>query len=240
MSGFYLKLIAIAAMTVDHAGAVFFPDQLWMRVIGRMTMPIMCYLVAVGYSRTRNVRRYMLRMLAFGVVSIVPYTLCFYRYGGLIPTPFVIDGTPVALALDVMFTLFLGLCVLWARDNVKGGAQYAIIAGAVVLSSFCDWAIYGVLLVWGMGWAAQDQKKSCAVIAGVAALMFLSEVLQSYLGYGAVILGGWSYVMFGMLLVVPVLLLYNGKRGPDMRWFFYAYYPLHLFFIGVLALSGAF
>lgn len=50
-----LKLIAIIAMTVDHIAWAFVPfgsiaGQL-MHVIGRLTAPIMCFMVAEGYYK---------------------------------------------------------------------------------------------------------------------------------------------------------------------------------------------
>jgi len=37
-----------------------------------------------------------------------------------------------------------------------------------------------------------------------------------------------------MILAVPIMLLYNGKKGKDRKWFFYLYYPLHRYAISVL------
>ena len=75
--GFSLKLIAVAAMTVDHISAVFFPSEIWMRLIGRLTMPIMAFLISEGYHYTRSVRKYLFRLLIFAIVSQVPYMLAF-------------------------------------------------------------------------------------------------------------------------------------------------------------------
>ena len=46
----------------------------------------------------------------------------------------------------------------------------------------------------------------------------------------------YAFVMLGVLLVYPVLKLYNGERGKAkwMKWFFYIYYPLHLIILGIL------
>ena len=50
-----IKLIAIAAMTIDHVAWWLFPGYpraalpLLMHIIGRLTCPIMCYFVAEGY-----------------------------------------------------------------------------------------------------------------------------------------------------------------------------------------------
>lgn len=47
-----MKLFALLNMTLDHLGAYFFPDQVWLRMLGRITFPVWFFLV--GYSRTRT------------------------------------------------------------------------------------------------------------------------------------------------------------------------------------------
>lgn len=42
-----------------------------------------------------------------------------------------------------------------------------------------------------------------------------------------------GYPQYYMILAVPFLLLYNGKKGRSDKWFFYAYYPLHRYAISV-------
>lgn len=36
-----------------------------------------------------------------------------------------------------------------------------------------------------------------------------------------------------MILALPFMLLYNGRRGGEHKYFFYLYYPLHQFVIAV-------
>ena len=43
LSGTALKLIAMVSMVFDHVGDNFFPDMVWMRVLGRIAMPIFFY-----------------------------------------------------------------------------------------------------------------------------------------------------------------------------------------------------
>ena len=46
-----------------------------------------------------------------------------------------------------------------------------------------------------------------------------------------------------VVLAIPLLALYNGKRGKNpavnkvMKWLFYIYYPLHLAVIGFIQLQ---
>ena len=70
-----IKLIAIAAMTVDHIAWAVFPGYpkeflpLLMHIIGRITCPIMCYCIAEGYHYTRNIRKYTVRLFVFALIS---------------------------------------------------------------------------------------------------------------------------------------------------------------------------
>ena len=43
LDGTTLKLIAMAAMVLDHVGDNFFPGQVWMRALGRLAMPIFAF-----------------------------------------------------------------------------------------------------------------------------------------------------------------------------------------------------
>ena len=57
-----LKLIAIAAMLIDHIGGAFFPEVGVFRWIGRLAFPIFCYCLTVGLMYTHDIRRYLGRL----------------------------------------------------------------------------------------------------------------------------------------------------------------------------------
>ena len=40
IDGFWLKMLAVVTMLIDHIGAIFFPGVLWIRAIGRLSFPI--------------------------------------------------------------------------------------------------------------------------------------------------------------------------------------------------------
>ena len=69
LSAFDLKLLAMAAMLADHIGYLFFPQALWMRCVGRLAFPIFAFQVAEGWYRTRDRRRYFLRLALCGLLS---------------------------------------------------------------------------------------------------------------------------------------------------------------------------
>lgn len=47
-----LKAVAVILMIVDHIGYYFFPENMWIRVVGRMCVPMWFFLV--GYAKSRD------------------------------------------------------------------------------------------------------------------------------------------------------------------------------------------
>ena len=54
LDGTALKIIAMISMVIDHLGDMFFGGALWMRMIGRIAMPIFAFCIAEGYSHTSD------------------------------------------------------------------------------------------------------------------------------------------------------------------------------------------
>ncbi|MGB3615459.1 MAG: TraX family protein, partial [Elainellaceae cyanobacterium] len=90
-----IKWLAAGLMIVDHIGVVFFPQVLLFRYVGRLSFPLFSWLLGQGERHTRNVYRYGLRLLVFGVISQPVYSLLFQVY-----------------QLNVLFTLLVGLATL--------------------------------------------------------------------------------------------------------------------------------
>ena len=99
-----LKLIAMVTMLIDHIGYMFFPQHAIFRSVGRLAFPIFAYLLSVGYEKTSSLKNYALRLLAFGLISQVPYA--FFSPG--------LEFEP--LELNIMFTLLAALGVMSLYD----------------------------------------------------------------------------------------------------------------------------
>lgn len=93
-NGDFLKFIAMFTMLIDHIGYLFFPTQIWLRVIGRIAFPIFAFLIARGYRFTSDKKKYAIRLLIFGFISQVPYH--FFAPG----------------KWNIMFTLLIGLILI--------------------------------------------------------------------------------------------------------------------------------
>ena len=204
MTGFQHKLLAMLAMTADHIGAVFFPEIPLLRWIGRLAMPVLCFFIGEGLRHTRSPRRYLLRLTGFALLSELPFDLAFY--GGI-----------EWGHQNVYFTLALGLLALWAiQSRGMEGWLLALTAALAAELLGCDYGMYGVLLILLLDrfHRARSEQLAAAALLNLAFFGLQTQTLS--------------------LIALPLLWLYNGKRGRDDRRLFYLYYPAHLCVLGIL------
>ncbi|MGE4213640.1 MAG: TraX family protein [Anaerotignaceae bacterium] len=226
-----LKVIAIIAMTIDHLTSVIFPNYptnpiiLVLHIIGRLTAPIMWFFIAEGYHYTHNLKEYAFRLFAFAIVSHFAYNFAF----GI---PFIPFQTSVFNQTSVIWPLAWGLVALAVSESenpkLKQPIQSIIII-AIALITFCaDWSSIAVLAIIAIGNNRGDFKKQmtgmfkCVAMYATVYFLFINKI--------------YGILQLFVILSIPLLKMYNGERGnwKGMKWFFYAYYPLHLTICGII------
>ncbi|MBQ6051880.1 MAG: hypothetical protein IJL30_01170 [Clostridia bacterium] len=214
MSAFILKLIAILAMVCDHVGAELFPNMLWLRAVGRLTMPIMSYFAAIGYRKTRSVPKYLLRLGIFAILSEPCYYILFQDHS------------------NVIITIFLGVASLYIADLLKNKTKrewtavfpyIAACIAATLLNS--DWTWAGVLFIIAFYYAGERKIKILLYPLPVYMLFVLSFIPKGPEVFTL------NLIQLSGISALFLLCFYNGKKGPNMKYFFYIFYPLHLLVI---------
>lgn len=81
-----LHIIAMTFMLMDHLWATLLPAQDWLTCIGRIAFPVFAFMTVEGYFHTHNLKKYMLRLLLFALISEIPFDL---MYGGTWFYPFI-------------------------------------------------------------------------------------------------------------------------------------------------------
>mgnify|MGYP002581591684 FL=1 len=79
-SNFDLKILAIITMTIDHIGAIIYPNIDAFRIIGRISFPIFCFLLVEGFKHTHNRFRYFIRLLLFAIITQPIYDYAFNNH----------------------------------------------------------------------------------------------------------------------------------------------------------------
>ena len=230
-------------MLIDHIAWAFVPfssvlGQI-MHFIGRFTAPMMCYFIAEGYFYTRNVKKYIVRIGIFAVISQIPFVVAEKLTA---PPLMMIDGklwiNPELLvpSFNVMFTLMLGLValLLWNIKIIEKPLRIMIVISLCFISLSGDWMCFTVLWILFFGIYRNDNKRKWISYYCIA-LSSMTIVITTN------ILGGlplWhNFWQAGLLFPPFILMLHNGEKGsntPFHKWFFYIFYPLHLLIIGII------
>ena len=256
-SGSTLKLVAILTMLIDHATAGVYLYCLYagklphgmnaqqsvilydvLRGIGRTAFPIFCFMIVEGFHYTHSRRKYLRNLTIFALVSEIPFDLALIvkDHAGsfdilqILRSNFSLEMTDQ----NVFFTLAIGLGVIWAIDEIwhhlnqniaKISSLRRILSVVLCFASYAagcalaellhtDYSYYGITLIT------------------ILYLLYNRRPLALLAGYGFFALFVYSeqWAFPGFLL----LLLYNGQRGflgKKFKYFFYAFYPVHLFLL---------
>lgn len=259
MSTFALKILAVASMFIDYLGAIFISPSdnpyvyLVFRSIGRLSLPIILFLLSEGFQHTGNIKNYLKRLGIFALISEIPFDLAFYQYH--FGTDFISDFRSIfaggyhsdklsALLLNlftyqnVLVTLFLGLLLLYIINNVE--KKYSNNLGMVNF-------INGVLTI--VFCAISVLIRADSNVAGILMLVafYLFRGNNVLIGIALFIVNGTiagNVASDNLLLIIPVLstlaiipiCFYNGKKGKDIKYFFYIFYPLHLLVLFALSI----
>jgi len=212
MTSFLLKIIACTTMFIDHLSYGLFGKMTWLNYIGRIAFPIFAFQIVEGYTHTKNLKKYFFRLFVFALISEIP----FYLFHSIKSNTF---------ALNVMFTLLLGLfCIwIWEKSPWKWMSVYLIALACLVAEvTKMDYGYWGVLLVVVFYLC---RNKKIAIFLG-----FLGMLLLKYLPYIIKYEFYYKYILLfvGTLVAVIPILLYNGKQGKKIKYFLYVFYPVHL------------
>lgn len=213
LSNNQLKLIALVTMTVDHVGMILNPWVTWQRIVGRLAFPIFAYMIAEGCRYTKSMGRYLgtMALLALGC-QIVDYLEQGSLYQSILVT--------FSLSIGLIWLLQMAekkRSFLWIALGALGFAwSYwfcQVLPGLLPDTDFhVDYGFIGVLVPVAVYLGRSKLQKLLFLVLALCALSYGLGNMQWY-----------------CLLAVPLLALYNGRRGKwNMKWLFYIYYPAHL------------
>ncbi len=270
-------------MTLDHIGVlleIFYPSQIIpiyiLRNLGRLSLPLFCFLIVEGVLHTRSIKKYILRLSIFALLISIFLGICYfikdYRSladNGNIFIDLLLGATMIYLLkqdnkyikpLSIM-PLLIGILSFTLKAYEKGNdaivywypsflrLQYDWISIAYLGLFYFSYLI--VKYVW-----ERKTNTTISTIEGTSYWRFqvnitivLALIIVSLFHYASSYLfPNTSFIFWdrnSQLLSIfsgALILLYNGKRGYNAKWFQYGcylYYPLHLILLaGIFYLTS--
>lgn len=228
LSSAVLHILAMVFMLSDHIWGTWLVRNDWFTIVGRIAFPIFAFMIVEGFFHTHDLKKYMLRMLGFAIISEIPFDLMY-------------AGTPLYLGhQNVMWTFLISLGALWVVDSLrkKGKWWLTVLVGILVtaaawvlsLVTMLDFGEIGVITVM-IFYVFRGRKWWCYV-GQFLAMYWLNVEVMGGLCYIVNIFGHEFELVqqgFALLALIPIW-LYRGKQGYHKKWFqyfCYAFYPAH-------------
>ena len=230
-----LHILAMVFMLCDHLWGTIVPGNDWLTCIGRISFPIFAFMIVEGYFHTNNLKKYVLRLLLFAVLSEIPFNLAM---GSSIFYP---------VHQNVLWSFLISIFLIHWNEKMKtsGGLWKRVLVGfaTIVLGytlglvTMVDFYHAGVLTV--LVFYFFRQKKWWSYIGQFICLWYINIEMLGGFAYEIHIGGQLLYFArqgFALLALIPIW-LYRGKKGyhgKGFQYFCYAFYPLHLLICGIL------
>ena len=230
-----LHILAMLLMLCDHLWGTVVSGNDWLTCLGRIAFPIFAFMTVEGYFHTKNLKKYMLRMLLFAVLSEIPFNLAmgsrwFYP-----------------IHQNVLWTFLIGMCLIRWNEKAKAGGKLwkrmlvgtlSVLLGMVLgLLTMVDYHHAGVLTVLVFYFCRG--RKWWQRLGQLVCLWYINVEILSGFAYEVEIFGQTQWIVrqgFALLALIPIW-LYRGKQGHHSKafqYFCYSFYPLHLLILGLL------
>ena len=224
-----LHIMAMIFMLCDHLWGTIVPGNDWMTCIGRIAFPIFAFMIVEGYFHTKNLRKYVCRLLIFAVLSEIPFNLAM---GSSIFYP---------LHQNVLWSFLISIGLIYWNEKAKAshktwkrilvGCMTVILGYILGLLTMVDFYHAGILTV--LVFYFFRQKKWWNYIGQFVCLWYINMELLGGFGYEIKLFGETCFFLrqgFAMLALLPIW-MYRGRQGYHNKIFqytCYAFYPVHL------------
>lgn len=222
MTSFILKIIGIITMLSDHIGDSILCRFSFLNLIGRIAFPLFAFQAVQGYIYTKDLKKHVIKMLIFACISQIPFMLFLSTFTD-------------TFMLNIFFTFTLGLIALYLYDKFKNKILgFIIVIFISILAELIkvDYGAFGILLIFSF-YFFKDKK----VLMSISTLILcFGNYIIDIISYPSI---SYIYILCAFFTFLPTILIlfYNKKEGPKVKYFFYIFYPLHLFILYIIHMA---
>ena len=234
ITSFSLHIMAMIFMLCDHLWGTIVQGNDWLTCIGRLTFPIYAFMIVEGYFHTKNLKKYVGRLLIFAILSEIPFNLAM---GSRLFYP---------IHQNVLWSFLISIGLIHWNEKVKEKKLWkrilvgfaSILIGSIVgIITFVDYYHAGILMV--LVFYFFRHKKWWCYLGQFICMWYINCDMLGGLQYEINVLGQTYFISrqgFALLALIPIW-FYKGKQGyhsKTLQFIYYAFYPVHLLILGIL------
>lgn len=234
ITSFSLHIMAMLFMLCDHLWGTIVRGNDWLTCIGRLAFPIYAFMIVEGYFHTKNIKKYIYRLLIFAILSEIPFNLA------------MASRLFYPIHQNVLWSFLISIGLIHWNEIVKGkqiwkrilvGFASICIGYFVGIITFVDYYHAGILTV--LVFYFFKSKKWWCYLGQLFFLWYINIEMLGGFSYEVNIFGQTYFIArqsFALLSLIPIW-LYRGKQGYHskvLQYSYYAFYPLHLLILGIL------
>ncbi len=215
MSSFVIKLIGLCTMFCDHFNNAVIGHFSYLNLIGRIAFPLFAFQLSQSYTHTKNLTKFLFRLLVFAIISQAPFMLFLSTYTS-------------PLALNIGFTMILGALAILCFDKIPNkflGLSVCALISILGQIINVDYGAFGIILI--LLFYIFREKKLWLTIS-TASCIFINYTISFFIYQGAPFVTYYLPIIFCSCIPLIFINLYNGKRGLNAKYLFYIFYPVHL------------
>ena len=264
MSTNLLKLIALICMLIDHIGEFIPQSPIWFRYIGRISAPLFFYCSAWGFHYTHNRKQYLMRMYLLGIGMGLGNALLSCTVGNgvvlsnnifttlfigcmavyIIETAGTLKNRILYLSIFALQQIISFFLCLFLHDIIpvpKNMDQFMLLydLGSIFANSvYTEGCVFFVFFFTVM-YFLKESPVRLSIFTAVFSLILHFLIIRTYhlpISYTFVPFSKFQWIM---IFVIPFFFLYNGKRGRHFKWFYYIFYPLHIWLLYLVGCAMA-
>ncbi|SET22668.1 GGDEF domain-containing protein [[Clostridium] polysaccharolyticum] len=219
-----LEVAAILAMLCEHLSWITFnfytPQAHFMRIVGKLAIPIICYLSVSFYEKAKNITKYILCLLLFWGLSIYPYHI-FYT-------------AKITGKQNIIFDVLLGFLVMAILDSLKLKKIWKVILiAAILILSICfsNNPLIFILFMADFRHSHSYNRMVRTIIKIAAAAVLFTLISQSICQSAGAYVSreAWkeSVNYIGFLLAIPLLKKCQLRKKEEVvKGYFLIVYPI--------------